>query len=181
MGDEILGLKDGEPENLDLEAVIEMYQSVLLRYASRVLNNSDAAQDIVQEVFIRLHGNWNRIRKQGSPLKGWLYRTTHNVAVDYIRKESRLRLLHERQSKDPANQIDREAHACLNERETLVFEHINALKPKEREVLALRLLEGMSYRDIAGVLNRTEGYVGTLIHTASKKLTQSLRKAGVVS
>jgi DNA-directed RNA polymerase specialized sigma24 family protein len=39
----------------------------------------------------------------------------------------------------------------------------------------------MSYREIAQVLNRSEGYVGTLIHTATKKLSQSLRKAGVVS
>ena len=39
----------------------------------------------------------------------------------------------------------------------------------------------MSYREIAEVLQRSEGYVGTLIHTATRKLTQSLRKAGVVS
>ena len=39
----------------------------------------------------------------------------------------------------------------------------------------------MSYKEIAEVLKRSEGYVGTLLHTATKKLTQSLRKAGVVS
>ncbi len=181
MSDDIQGLKGGEPDKLDLEAAIEMYQSVLLRYASRVLNNADAAQDIVQEVFIRLHGNWGRLRKQEGSLKGWLYRTTHNVSVDYIRKESRLRLLHKQLSHDPANRCDHAVRDYLDECEALVFQHINTLKPREREVLVLRLLDGMSYRDIAGVLNRTEGYVGTLIHTASKKLTQSLRKAGVVS
>ncbi len=175
------GLKAGEPDIPDLEAAIERYQAALLRYAARVIKNPDAAQDVVQEVFIRLHENWHRVRKQPAALKNWLYRTTHNAAVDYIRRESRLRFLHERQSTDPASQPDQEVLHHFNEREALVFEHINALKPKEREVLVLRLLEGMSYRDIAGVLNRTEGYVGTLIHTASKKLTQSLRQAGVVS
>jgi RNA polymerase sigma-70 factor (ECF subfamily) len=154
------------------------YQSALLRYAARVLNNEDAAQDVVQETFIRLHGNMEKIARRGVHLKGWLFRTTHNAAVDYIRRESRRRLLHQRQSAeaDPCCESDRG-----DERKALVLEYLNVLKPKEREVLVLRLQEGMSYREIAAVLKRSEGYVGTLIHTATKKLTQSLRQAGVVS
>jgi len=181
MSDDTQGGAEPMPESINLEAVIEQYQAALLRYATRVLNNPDAAQDVVQEVFIRLHENWDRLRKEQAVLKSWLYRTTHNASVDYIRKESRLRLLHERQATDPLHQIDHDARRYLDEREALVFQHINSLVPREREVLVLRLLEGMTYRDIAEVLNRSEGYVGTLIHTASKKLTQSLRQAGVVS
>lgn len=177
----IMDIQGEGPGRRDFEAVIDEYQSALLRYATRVLNGSDAAQDVVQEVFIRLHENWDKIRRREEILKGWLYRTTHNVAVDYIRKESRMRSVHERQSADPLLHENHADNQHLDECEALVFQHINALMPKEREVLVLRLLEGMTYRDIAEVLNRSEGYVGTLIHTASKKLTQSLRQAGVVS
>ncbi|MDF7798183.1 RNA polymerase sigma factor [Pontiellaceae bacterium B1224] len=170
------------PTPNSLEEAMEQYQSSLLRYATRVLNNEEAAQDVVQEAFIRLHGNLEKIKTRGVQMKGWLFRTTHNVAVDYIRKESRRRALHEKQSKqadlfanDPTAQQERE------EKQALVMRHLNTLKPKEREVLVLRLQEGMSYKDIAGVLKRSEGYVGTLIHTATKKLSQSLQQAGVVS
>jgi RNA polymerase sigma-70 factor (ECF subfamily) len=179
MMDRIPGLAEDKPKELDLEAVMETYQHVLLRYATRVLKNEDAAQDVVQEAFIRLHENWNKVMVQGVPLKGWLFRTTHNASVDYIRKESRLRLLHERQAKAPDLRSGGESDC--NERQTLVLQHLNALSSREREVLVLRMQEGMSYRQIADVLKRSEGYVGTLIHTATKKLTQSLRKAGVVS
>ena len=168
-------------EAWDLEAIIEAHQSALLRYATRVLNNADAAQDVVQEVFIRLHEDWERLKVRGMQLKSWLYRTTHNAAVDYIRRESRLRFLHERHSLDAPGYSHRDAADHQDEQEALVMMHIGALKPKEREVLVLRLTEGMSYRDIAEVLGRSEGYVGTLIHTATQKLTQRLRKAGVVS
>ena len=75
---------------------MEQYQTALLRYATRVLNNEDAAQDVVQEAFIRLHGNMDKIAERGVQLKGWLFRTTHNAAVDYIRKESRRRNLHQK-------------------------------------------------------------------------------------
>ena len=168
-------------DSTEFEMVVETHQAALLRYATRVLNNPDAAQDVVQEVFIRLHEKWEQLRREQGTLKAWLYRSTHNAAVDYIRKESRLRILHERQSNDPVSQAYDDELGDLDEREKLVFLHINALVPREREVLVLRLLEGMTYRDIAEVVNRSEGYVGTLIHTASKKLTQSLRQAGVVT
>lgn len=172
-----------EPVSMDLEGIMEQYQATLLRYTTRVLNNEDAAQDVVQETFIRLHENREKVLKRRVPIKGWLFRTAHNAAVDFIRKESRLRSLHERQSKqddcDPrGNEEDRRDR---EERHALVLQHLGALRPKEREVLVLRLQEEMSYKEIAGVIKRSEGYVGSLIHSATKKLTRSLRQAGVVS
>ncbi|VGO22779.1 ECF RNA polymerase sigma factor SigW [Pontiella sulfatireligans] len=158
---------------------METYQSALLRYATRVLNSRDAAQDVVQEAFIRLHANWDAVTARGTDLKGWLFRTTHNASVDHIRKESRHRLLHLRQSWEAECFVADPLPS--DERHALVLQHLNVLKPKEREVLVLRLHEEMSYKEIAAVLQRSEGYVGTLIHNATKKLTQSLRQAGVVS
>lgn len=170
---------DQQSQNLNMEGAMEQYQTALLRYATRVLNNEDAAQDVVQEAFIRLHGNIDDIAERGVQLKGWLFRTTHNVAIDYIRKESRRHLLHLRQ----AAQFEPYAPepSTGEERYALVLQHLNVLKPKEREVLVLRLQEEMSYKEIAAVLKRSEGYVGTLIHSATKKLSQSLRQAGVLS
>lgn len=165
-----------DQRKLELEDAMDQYQSALLRYATRVLNSEDAAQDVVQEAFIRLHGNIEKIAQRGVQLKGWLFRTTHNAAVDYIRKESRRRLLHQNQAKELAPQ-----EVDTDDRQALVLQHLGVLKPKEREVLVLRLQEGMSYKEISEILKRSEGYVGTLIHTATKKLTQSLRQAGVVS
>ncbi len=168
---------------MDLEGVMEQYQATLLRYATRVLNNQDAAQDVVQEAFIRLHENWDKVMNRRVPIKGWLFRTTHNAAVDFIRKESRLRSLHDRQSKQEERYAanDDEKRRDRDERHALVLQHLGSLRPKEREVLVLRLQEEMSYKEIASVINRSEGYVGSLIHSATRKLTQSLRQAGVVS
>lgn len=183
MIDQVPAVEDAKTDDVNMEEIMSQYQAALLRYAARVLSNEDAAQDVVQEAFIRLHENRSRILQRRVPVKGWLFRTTHNAAVDYIRRESRLRALHERQAgqeerfapDDDAEQRDR------SERQALVMDHLQALRPKEREVLVLRLQEEMSYREIAEVINRSEGYVGSLIHTATRKLTRSLRQAGVVS
>lgn len=169
-----------ESENLTLECVVGEYQSALLRYTTRVLNNADAAQDVVQETFIRLHQHWGDLLEQRARMKGWLYRTAHNAAVDYIRKEERRKLLHWRKA-DSIDPVIWEVDDEQSERHALVMQYLNILKPKEREVLVLRMQEEMSYKEIAEVINRSEGYVGTLIHSATQKLTQSLKRAGVVS
>lgn len=163
-----------------LEAAVERYQPALLRYATRLLNNESFAQDVVQEAFIRLHARWDDVMNSEVPLKAWLFRTTHNAAVDLIRKESRRRLLHQRRA-EQADLFSGSDGSHLGDQHAQVLRHLNVLKPKEREVLILRLQEGMSYQEIAEVIQRSEGYVGTLIHSATKKLSQRLRKAGVVS
>ena len=143
MMDQTAGIGQAEPEILNLEDAMEHYQQSLLRYAARVLNNDEAAQDVVQEAFIRLHGNLEKITKRGVQLKGWLFRTTHNAAVDYIRKESRRRNLHERQSKQADLYLpDSGGQQEHDEKQALVMQHLNTLKPKEREVLVLRLQGG---------------------------------------
>jgi RNA polymerase sigma-70 factor (ECF subfamily) len=164
-----------------LEVAVERYQTVLLRYATRVLNNPDAAQDVVQEAFIRLHANWDQVVERGAPFKAWLFRTTHNAAVDYIRKETRRRLLHQRSEWQQLDASVPEDESRQSEQHAQILQHLNALKPKEREVLVLRVQEGMSYKEIAAVIQRSEGYVGTLIHSATKRLSQRLRTAEVDS
>ena len=87
-------LEPSDPRTL--EGAMEQYQTALLRYAARVLNSEDAARDVVQETFIRLNANLEKIKRRGVKVKGWLFRVAHNAAVDHIRKESRRRTLHER-------------------------------------------------------------------------------------
>ena len=170
--------------SVTLEAVVSTHESALLRYAARLLNNAEAAQDVVQDAFLRLHRHWTSVMSDGR-LSPWLYRTTHNAAVDYIRRESRLRALHEKQAADPAvgaaDPVPAAVADAREERKRLALDHLAKLDPPERQVLILRLQEGLSYREIGAVTGRTEGNVGCLLHHATKKLAQSLKQAGVLS
>ena len=167
----------------ELEMIISEHEAGLLRYATRILNDPNAAKDVVQNTFIKLCHGWRNGSRPSDQLKGWLYRVTHNQAVDHIRKESRLKVLHTAQAEEvpherPPNQTD-----DLNRREAmnLALEHLQKLKPEEQQIVILRLQEGMSYRQIADITKRTEGNVGCILHHAVKKLSLSLKRAGVVS
>lgn len=171
----------GPDRDTDLEAIVVEHEKGLLRYAARIVNDPSAAQDVVQNVFIKLCGSWKDGAKPGPQMKSWLYRVTHNAAIDYIRGESRLRLLHERQAEELAPTAPAHQRRTVAAKEAMQFalEHLRRLKPEEQQIVILRLHDGMSYREIAEITKRSEGNVGCVLHHALKKLAQSLQREGI--
>jgi RNA polymerase sigma factor (sigma-70 family) len=150
-----------------VEAIIMEYETALLRYATRMTGNPFAAQDVVQTAFIRLCSHWKGDWQPSSRLKNWLYRVTHNEAVNYIRRESRRRDLHERAALEDQSKPDQDP---VQEQRDRVLEQLDRLKPHEKQVILLRLQEGCSYAEIAEITGRTQGNVGNILHHAVARL-----------
>jgi len=177
------GEQTGAPDRAGLmESVVAEHEGGLLRYAARLLNCRSAAEDVVQSVFIKLFQAWTEGLRPSEHLKAWLYRVTHNEAVDHIRRESRLQDLHARHAvEQPAACPDGVNCAGPDEKRQEVLLHLGKLEPREQQVLLLRLEEGLSYKEIADVTGRTIGNVGNILHHAVQKLAVSLKQAGVTS
>ncbi len=146
-----------------------------MRYASRIVRDPTAAQDIVQTTLIRLCAHWTALSATPGRIVPWLYRTAHNAAVDHIRREERHRraaetMAHEASSSCSAAQPDERRRAIENE--------LGRLSEGEREVLLLRLDAGLSYQQIAEVTGRTVGNVGCLLHNAVRRLAAALKARG---
>lgn len=160
-----------------LEQVMTEHQAGLLRYAARFLNSMDAAQDVVQEVFIRFCRSWSPAVCPAERIRFWIYSLAHNVAVDHIRRESRLRELHLEHAERAG---DSGANNELERRQQLVLANVSQLDPAERQVLLLRLEHGFSYHEISAVTNRSEGNVGCLLHHAVRNMSRVLKSQGVI-
>ena len=169
----------------EIEAIMAEHETALLRYAARLLNNSPAAQDVVQDTFVKLYRFWRDGAWPAERLSSWLYRVTHNAAVDHMRLESRLRLLHTKKSADPTAAADDPPDPPRQwqrgEQMDLALAHMHKLDSAEQQVLILRLQEGLAYKEIATITGRSEGNVGCLLHHAVKKLAASLKKAGALT
>ncbi|MDD4870612.1 MAG: sigma-70 family RNA polymerase sigma factor [Kiritimatiellae bacterium] len=174
----ITGEKNDRSDLLrQMEAIVAEHETALLRYATRILDNPVAAEDVVQNVFVKLFENWKKGTRPSGKLRSWLYRVTHNEAIDFIRHESRLSILHQKQSEENVNCPD--GVHCVEseaERRTMVLEHVRKLHPTEQQVLLLRLEEGLSYKEIAEVTGRTEGNVGCILHNAVLKIAEKVKK-----
>jgi RNA polymerase sigma-70 factor (ECF subfamily) len=157
-----------------LPAVLAAFEAPLLRHAAAVVGDAAAAQDVVQESFLRLLAKGQPIDN----LSAWLHRVTHNPALDHLRKESRMRKLHlsaaprtEPLAPPPSEDFDR------REAQALVLGALERLTHNERAVLMLKIKEGRSYQEISERTGLSSSNVGYLIHHGLKKLTARLRAA----
>ncbi len=159
-----------------MEQIITTHESCLLRYAIGIVGDAHTAQDVVQNVFIKLFKQWQPGVKPSASIRSWLYRVTHNEAVDHLRREKRLMFLHARS----AEGADSDPPGAPDGRLEMVMAAVERLSEAERQVVLLRLQEGLSYQEISRITGRSEGNVGCLLHHAVRKLGQWVKRPDVV-
>ncbi len=178
-----------------LEELFRALETPLLAYAMRLTRNAEAAQDCVQEAFLRLHPRLGsgEVRDPSA----WLYRTVHNLAITGLRSASRAVSFdacdpasdgdssRPRGDRDPAladpaplpdAEVERLEASGLAR---LVFDRLKRLDPRAAEVVRLKFYEELSYKEIAGRTGLKIGHVGYLLHHALKALAAELDRAGL--
>jgi len=167
-------VKEKTRESNGVSRVMAAFSAPLLRYAARLLNNATLAQDAVQNAWVKLARREPPVQEPDDEVRNWLFRVVHNEAVDIVRAEERRSRLH------AAYAAEQETAALpdtgTDEREALVLSCLPALPPLQRQVVLLRLQQGMSYNDIAAIIGETPGYVGNLLHHAIKTLAAEVKR-----
>lgn len=156
---------------------VEQYQDKLYQTAYSFTRSSDLAADLVQEIFLVVFQKIYSFRQQ-SHIGTWLYRIATNVAINYVRKNSRhfveksefnLEKLTE-QFKSPSADFIQEQ----KEKQKQIYQALIKLPPRQMKVFVLHKINGMSYREIAEILNISVSSVESLIHRARKNLQKKL-------
>jgi RNA polymerase sigma-70 factor (ECF subfamily) len=165
-----LGSVSGRPsiDTDDLMELIQENQSALLRYAGRLLSNYTIAQDLVQEAFIRCIKNppqYGSARQKTA----WMYRVTHNICIDYLKRENRRGEIYDQTEKPQGTE-----HPVDTVRNTEYWNQmgkmLGELSENQRVVIILFFQENKSYKDIATITGLSLSNVGMLLHRGLKKL-----------
>jgi RNA polymerase sigma factor (sigma-70 family) len=160
-----------------LEELFARHHAELYRYVARFTGDPDLAEDVVQDVFVRLA---ERPPGHEAQLRGWLFRVATRAAIDALRgSRRRLALLSGRPDRQPMGEPPLDPAAAL-EREELrgrVRAALQELAPRERAILLMRE-EGFAHREIAAAVGTTTGSVGTMIARALEKLARRLELDG---
>jgi RNA polymerase sigma-70 factor (ECF subfamily) len=170
--------QSGWPDSI--EALYTAQESALLRYARSLMNHDEAAQDIVQEAFLRLHADFESVRQP----QAWLYRTVHNLAMNHIRADHRTvpleaEAFHQDALPDGQSLPDEQIEHIEAVGQTRLC--LDGLHARQRELIRLKFEDGLSYKEISARMNLSISNVGYLLHHALKDLAEALRKAGVMS
>lgn len=167
-------------------ALVEANQAMVYSLAYRMTGNSEDAADLTQEAFLNAWRGLARFQGQAS-FSTWLYRLTSNACIDFLRREKRRSALS--LTLEPDEEESRQAEvsderwspeALLDRQESLqaVRRALGQLSDEHREVLLLRELEGLSYREIAQALGLEEGTVKSRIARARLALRDFLLQSG---
>jgi RNA polymerase sigma-70 factor (ECF subfamily) len=157
------------------------YQDPLVRFASRLLGDADAAQDVVQETFLQVARHPRKLLDVES-CHNWLLKVARNIGITQLRREARAR----RHAGAVAARVQVTAEEAELEKTTAVEKEemrarvqaeIERLGPRYRELLLLKVQEDKSYKEIAEITGLTVTNVGYLLHMAMKELSRRLQRS----
>jgi len=170
--------------------LVERYKKKVYFLALDMAGNPVDAEDISQEVFLKVHRSFSTFRK-GAKLGSWLYRITYNAAIDHLRRkgaapepvgdevlESLARAdggLPRRGAPDPGAALE---SSQLQDRIARALEKVS---PQEKAVFVLRHYEDYMLKDIADCLGLSIGSVKSYLFRAVRKLQKELGPAALIT
>ncbi len=164
--------------------LVERHGERLARLCQRMLGNAEEARDAVQEVLLKAYRNAGRYRPRGK-VYTWLYRIAVNHCLNRLRRRKVVRFLSFAEvprvaekglTFDPPDAAPDAARRLDSRRRwQRTRRMIDGLPAGQRAVLVLARFEGLSYRQIAAVLEITESAVESRLHRAMTRLRKEFR------
>jgi len=155
------------------ELVRRHYQGVVL-IVTRMCGDTGLAEDATQEAFLRAWVNLPSFRPKGS-LRNWLYRIAINAALDMLRRKPEETLEDEEMLAIPDQGAGPETTLIEKEQVALLLQAVKSLPEASRSVLVLREYGGLSYQEIASVLDVPVGTVMSRLNYARNRLRESMK------
>ncbi|MBI4569765.1 MAG: sigma-70 family RNA polymerase sigma factor [Planctomycetes bacterium] len=186
----MLAVRDGDQDAF--EALVQRHEAGVINFLFRFTGDRAAAEDLGQEVFIRVY-RARRAYRPTARFTTWLYRVATNAALNHIRDQGRavLHSLDARRSSgapgdnDEAGAFDPEDPRMPQPADRLADDElaravraaVDGLPPQQRAAVLLNRFHGFSYGDVADALDTTVPAVKSLLSRAQENLRDSLRVA----
>lgn len=168
--------KEGDEEAF--AALVKKYRIKMFNLAYSITRDSDSADDLAQEVFIKAFVSLSKFKSR-SGFGTWLYRIAVNSSMDHLRKELKFKkavskasasetIFHDDVTKKQEKEEKRE------DKRRLLHKALRSLPEKHQIILTLRDVQGLSYREVASTLGISSGTVDSRLHRARQRLRKKL-------
>jgi len=164
-----------EPDVQDWHAIVEEHSPRVYRLAYRLTGNRQDAEDLTQDVFVRVFRSLDRYEPGNFP--GWLHRITTNLFLDRVRRSSRIRMDRFGEgAEDRLLSVEVEPEAAVHDAnfDPDIEQALSTLPEEFRVAVVLCDVEGLSYEEIADVLGIKLGTVRSRIHRGRSQLRAAL-------
>ena len=159
--------------------IVSRYQNKIYSYTRRLVNDGEEAEDLTQDVFIKVYKNLNGFDVKRK-FSSWIYRIAHNESVNFIKKKSYFKILSIEQNEFLKNTMATTENLIEKiiekENSQKVRELLGKLSFRYKEILVLRYFEEKTYEEISDILRMPTNTVGTLINRAKGQLEKMARE-----
>lgn len=149
--------------------IYNRYKGPVFSFCYKMLHDSDSAEDVMQETFLRIYENRDRLIKT-SAFKSWLFTIARNQCLNSIRKSGKLEGFNDENEEfivtleTPFSEMEK------SDQVQLVTHFLDSLKPDYREILILREYQNLTYEEIGAITRTSVSAVKSRLFKARKKL-----------
>lgn len=158
--------------------IVKQYQNLVYSILNRILNNDEDVEDVGQEVFIKVYDNLKSFKKE-SKLSTWIAKITYNIAINYVKKNSKyyFNTLDDYSDFQFTSETP-ETKLIGKEFEIYINKLISELPLQYRTVITLYHLDDFSIQEIQNITKFPEGTIKGYLFRARKLLKEKLEKDG---
>ncbi len=175
MEDKILYEKFLNGDEDAFNTIIKKYEKNLVYFITRYVKNVEIAEDIFQDVVLYMLENKEKYNPKYE-LKTYMYMIAKSRSINYINQNQKIVEIPD----DLADENLLEEIICSNERKEKIQKVVNKLQLDYQLVIYLTQIEGLSYKETAEIMEKTESQIKTLAHNSKKKLRKLLVEENVV-
>jgi RNA polymerase sigma-70 factor (ECF subfamily) len=171
-------LQQKENQIIEFTILFNKYKKRIYNYALKMLNDKMRADDIVQDVFIRLFENLNNIHNKQS-IQFWLFKTARNEMMSFLRNIKNKKFITEAvdiANFEIENKISLADEIENTELKKLILNELEVMNEDFSEVFILKEYSGLSYKEIASLLEIDEDLVKSRLYKARQKLINKISK-----
>lgn len=182
MSDAALVVAIGRFDEAALAEAYERHGTAVFALSRRLLRSRDLAEEVTQEIFLRLWNRPERFDPDRGSLRSFLLADAHGRSVDALRSETARKRREETQGRlEPLHAPSVEGEVWSRVASATVREAVAALSDGERKAIELAYFGGYSYREVAELLGEPEGTVKSRIRTGMRRLKGHLDASGALA
>mgnify|MGYP001568028061 CR=1 FL=1 len=161
----------------DQDAFGELYDRHVVRvyrHLYYMVGRQPEAEDLTAQTFLKAWEAIERYQVRGAPFVSWLLRIAHNLGVSYLRSKRETSQVHEG-IVDNKSRRDPEAALQQTVEEEMVREAILRLREEQRQVIILRFIEDLDYREVAEIIGKSVAAIRVIQHRALNAMRKQMK------
>ena len=171
----MLRLKDEATSQEAFRELISIYKERLYWHIRNIVKSHEDADDVLQNTFIKVYRNIDKF-KGDSKLYSWMYRIATNESITFLNKKSRLQQITSEELQDQIiNNLESDVYFEGDQIQLKLQKAIATLPAKQQQVFNMKYFQELKYREMADILDTSEGALKASYHIAARKIEEYLK------